>query len=413
MRMLQVASGADPQSSDPCTIGLHGFSRAFAESGHSVHVIYVSETGGPDPGATPYLVEHVPSPSWSRLVHGWLATGISQAVFGLQVAAKLLREDRHAWDAICFHATTPALLGMKVARLRGIPTLLRYQNPLLTQAQGADKGRFDYSALGLPVWAGVCSQIMEFSVLTDATKVAVTSEYARQRITQRFPISPTKVALVPNGVDTEAFKPLPRSSLLMERHGIPDTARVVLCVARISPYKNQMALINAVPAILDEVPDAVFVFVGAEDDPSYLREIRRFVVTNHLEEKVVFTGAVDLSLIPYYHCLADVFVLPSFAEGLPLALLEAMSCGRAIVASSLPQHMEIAEQDDAILLADPGSATAIAKAVTNILQDDSLRLGLQEKARRLAVRAYDWNVVARAMLKACTEAVGHNVRRRD
>ncbi len=413
MRILHVASGADPQSSDPCTIGLHGVSRAFAEFGHSVHVIYTSEAGGPDPGATPYTVERVPSPSWSRLGHGWLATGISQAVFGLQVAAKLLRKDRHAWDVVCFHATTPALLGMKVARLRGIPTLLRYQNPLLTQAPGADRGRFDYSALGLPVWAGISSQIMEFSVLGDATKVAVTSEYARQRITQRFPISPRKVALVPNGVDTEAFKPLPRSSLLMERHGIPLTARVVLCVARIAPYKNQMTLIKAVPAILDEVPDAVFVFVGSEDDLSYSGEIRRFVVTNQLQEKIIFTGAVDLSLVPYYHCLADVFVLPSIAEGLPFALLEAMSCGRAIVASSLPQHLEIAEQDDAILLADPGSAPAIAKAVTSILQDGTLRLRLQEEARRLAVLAYDWNVVARAMLKACTEAVGHNVRRRD
>jgi glycosyltransferase involved in cell wall biosynthesis len=409
MRILQVASGVDPQAGDPCTICMHELSRAFAESGHSVHVIYASETGGQAPGGTPYLVESVPSVSWSRLGDGWLAVGISQALFGLQVAARLLREDRHAWDVICFHATTPALLGMKVARIRGIPTVLRYQNPLLTQAQGADKGRFDYSALGLPAWAGVCSQVMEFSVLSDATKVAVTSEYARQRITQRFPISPTKIALVPNGVDTDAFKPLPRSSPLMERHGIPDTARVVMCVARIAPYKNQMALVTAIPAILEEVPDAVFVLVGAEDDPSYLAEIRRFVTINDLDERVILTGAVDLSLVPHYHCLADVFVLPSLAEGLPLALLEAMSCGRAIVASSLPQHVQVANQDGCLLVADPGSAPAIAEAVVHILQDDALRLRLQERARRLAVLAYDWGVVAETMLEACTEAVGRDI----
>jgi glycosyltransferase involved in cell wall biosynthesis len=406
MRILQIASGVHPRSGDPCTIAMHGLSCALAELGHSVHVICASEAPGQAPVKTPYLIERVPSLSRSRFGGGWLTGGVAQALFGLEVTVKLLRLDRHAWDVICFHATTPAFLALKVARRRGVPTLYRYQNPLLTQAEGANKGRFDYSALGLPIAAGICSQIMESSVLADARKVAVTSEYARQRITQRFGISPTKVALLPNGVDTDVFKPLPRSSELMERYGLLDTAKVVMCVARIAPYKNQMALVKAIPAILDTVPNAVFVFVGAADDPSYLGEIQRFIAMRDLGEKVILTGAIDPSLIPHYHCMADAFVLPSLAEGLPLALLEAMSCGRAIVASSLPQHIEVAEHDDPILLVDPSSELAIAEAVTSILQNASLRVRLQENARRLAVCTYDWNVVAKIMLQICADAGG-------
>jgi len=287
--------------------------------------------------------------------------------------------------------------------------VFRYQNPLLTQAEGAKTGRFDYSGLGLPITAGYCSQLMESSVLTDARKVAVVSEYARQRITQRFGIPPTKVRMVPNGVDTESFKPLPRSSQLLERYQLRETAKVVMCVARIAPYKFQMTLVRAIPSILDAVPNAIFVFVGPIDDPTYFGRIQEFVATHDLDDAVVFTGGVDPRLVPQYHCMVDVFVLPSLAEGMPLVLLEAMSCGRAIVASSLPQHVEVAEQDDSMLLADPGSAPAIAKAVVDILQDDSLRLRLQEKARRLAVLAYDWKVMAQTMLKACTEAGGRDV----
>jgi glycosyltransferase involved in cell wall biosynthesis len=404
MRILQIASGAPLSSGEPSTLAMHGLSCALMGLGHSVRVVQASDGVGPPGGDLTYSTEHLPGAPRPRPGSSWLVSGIWQALFGLAAAAKLSTQNARQWDVICFHATTTALLAIKVARVRGVPTLFRYQNPLLTQVPGANTGRYDYSALGLPRPAGFCSQLMESSVLRDASAVAVLSEYARQRITQRFGTPPTKVCVVPNGVDTTSFRPLPRSPQLLKRHGLRDTDRVVVCMARIAPYKNQMALIRAVPAILDAVPDAVFVFVGPIDDPAYFGRIQDFIVSQDLEGKIVFTGKVDARLVPQYHCLADVFVLPSLAEGMPLVLLEAMSCGRAIVASSLPQHLEVAQRGEPILLADPRSEQAFADAVVEVLTNRSLRQRLQRNARELAVDAYDWKVVAGSMLHAYEKA---------
>jgi glycosyltransferase involved in cell wall biosynthesis len=404
MRILQIASGAPVSSGDPCTLAMHGLSRALVELGHSVQVVHGSDDTSSSASDMPYPVVHIPSLHWPARRRTWLGDGISQALFGLAAVVELLGRDPYAWDVICFHATTPALLPIKMARIRGVATLFRYQNPLLTQAEDAEAGRFDYSALGLPTIAGICSQLMESSVLADANKIAVASQYAQQRITERFALSPTKVSVVRNGVDTRRFHPTPRPFELMQRYGVCDAAKVVMCVARIAPYKNQLALIKAIPGILEEVPATVFFFVGPVSDPAYFATIQDFIAKNALGRRVVFTGAVDPGLVPKYHCLADVFVLPSLAEGMPLVLLEAMSCGRATVASSLPQHMEVAEHGEAMLLVDPRSEQSLAETVAEVLTNDSLRRRLQRTARELALEAYDWKAVAGSMLHACEEA---------
>jgi glycosyltransferase involved in cell wall biosynthesis/ubiquinone/menaquinone biosynthesis C-methylase UbiE len=191
------------------------------------------------------------------------------------------------------------------------------------------------------------------------------------------------VRLVPWGADPAIFRP--RSV----REGPP----VVAALGRLVAKKGFDVLLEAWPAVVADVPDAQLRLGG--DGP--LREaLARLALPS-----VQLTGPVPWDDVPRFLADADVFVLPSRrdsngnVDGLPTVLLEAMSCGTAVVASDIGGVALVVQNGHNGLLTPPGDPVALARALRALLRDPERRTALGAAARRSVEERLNWHAVAR------------------
>jgi phosphatidylinositol alpha-1,6-mannosyltransferase len=128
------------------------------------------------------------------------------------------------------------------------------------------------------------------------------------------------VTIVPNGVDDKLFKPVEKKSL--------EGSLRVLCVARLIKRKGQRYLIEAVKCLIDEDLDIVLELVGTGDEEENYKSLVRDL---EIADQVKFSGYVPRDEIARHYSASDVFVLPSFNEGMSVAALEAMAAGLPLV----------------------------------------------------------------------------------
>jgi glycosyltransferase involved in cell wall biosynthesis len=156
----------------------------------------------------------------------------------------------------------------------------------------------------------------------------------------------------------------------------------IVCVGRLSEQKGHRFLIEAMPAILAEHPDARLLLAG----DGHLRGALQ-ARAEPLGDRVSFLGLRED--VPALIAHADLFVFPSLWEGQGNALLEAMAVGASIVATDIPSTRETVTDGEHALLVPPGDATALAAAVNRLVADPALAARLADAARR---RAQDYDI---------------------
>ncbi|MBB5133375.1 glycosyltransferase involved in cell wall biosynthesis [Thermocatellispora tengchongensis] len=188
-----------------------------------------------------------------------------------------------------------------------------------------------------------------------------------------------RLAVVRNGVDLRRFRPAGEAERAAARRalGVPERARLAVCVGRITRQKGQDRLLAAWAEVRAACPSALLALVGDGDLRDRLRA--RGV------PGVLFPGAAD-DVRPWY-AAADVAVLPSRWEGLPLAALEAMATGRSLVATAIPGLCEVVAADTGATVV-PGDTTGLARALARRLADPALARREGEAAARHA-EGYD------------------------
>jgi len=140
-----------------------------------------------------------------------------------------------------------------------------------------------------------------------------------------------KVHLIPNGVDTQKFNPNLDGSAFRKKLGI-EGCTVVFTVRSHRPVYGLEYLIRAVPAVIKEKKDVAFVIGG--DGP--LRVFHEQLATKlGVKEKIIFTGKIPRSEVPYYYAMSDIVVVPSLQEGFGLIVSEAMACGKPVVGTKV------------------------------------------------------------------------------
>jgi len=301
-------------------------------------------------------------------------------LFGRAVARRLERLlQAERFDVVNFHSQFTGLLGIPVARRLGVRTFFTMHNPLWSDG-GACRSRWARAKF----W-------MERRAEAQADALIYLSEAVKENRRCFFGLDSTRVNVVPLGIGESWFTPVEPSSAIRQKYA-PQGEPLVLHVARIAPYKNQMALVQALPEILREVPGARAVFVGPHDSPRYLNRLEKAAVQAGLQGRVVFAGTVSLEELTQLYGLASVFVLPSLQENCPQSLLEAMAQGRAIVASDIAPLRPIL--DGVALLVPPLDHRALARSVRTLLGAAEFRRQLAERARQRAWECYRWEVVA-------------------
>jgi glycosyltransferase involved in cell wall biosynthesis len=208
--------------------------------------------------------------------------------------------------------------------------------------------------------------------------IAVSEANARYLIEEKR-LPARKITVIHNGCDIERFDPdrLPPSGLRQSLDFGP-LDPVLVVAGRLEPQKGHRVLIDALPAVLHAFPQARVVCVGSG---SLRSELEARVRKLGLDDSLRFVG--HQSDIPGWLALADLTVLPSFYEGLPLVAIESLAAGRPVVATAVDGTPEIVLDGETGLTVPPGDARALAQAICRLLGDPVSR-------DRLARRGREW-----------------------
>jgi colanic acid/amylovoran biosynthesis glycosyltransferase len=175
---------------------------------------------------------------------------------------------------------------------------------------------------------------------------------------------------------------------------------VVLCVARLAAQKGLEVLLSAIKLVADRGIDVQLVLVG--DGPMGAR-LRRRAEQLGVSNRVVMEGAVGQDEMAAYYAGADVFCLPSFAEGVPVVLMEAMASARAVVATRIAGVPELVEDGVSGLLVAPGNADELAAALQRLASSPEEREKMALAGRRKVVGEFDAEKCAAQLAKLFQE----------
>lgn len=214
-----------------------------------------------------------------------------------------------------------------------------------------------------------------------ADRVICISQFARSQLMRiSDPDHWHKMEVCRLGVDPAQFPYQPR--------GVDRGPVRLLCVGRLCPAKAQILIVQACARLRAEGLDFSLTLVG--DGPDRAR-IERAVTALALQDRVELTGALNQIAVREQFARADVFVLASLAEGIPVVLMEAMSSGIPCVSTPVNGIPELIEHERTGLLATPGDLDSLVVQLRRLITDSGLRLRLATAARAKVLADFDLN----------------------
>jgi glycogen(starch) synthase len=392
---IALVAGEDPGWGGIGTYTLE-LARGLVAEGHHVELVLRGwEEDGVEllDGLTVHRVT-VPPPSWRRGTVALLSRAHAAreaAVFSsrvAQVVARLHRGDGlDVVEAPEFHA--PGLAAALRSRARaGTST-----GPVIAARVHAP-GFLTPRLAGEPATADTrLLERLERAAVRSATLVTAPSAAMANEVARRWGADlRRRVQVVPNPIDVDRFAPL----------DVLEDAATLLLVGRVEHNKGQDVAVEALPAILEAVPGTRLVLVGADSElaagGSAQAALRARVAQLGLpEDALVTTGALRRDELRELYARATACLVPSRFEAFGYTCVEAMSCGRPVVASAAGGLAEIVSDGNDGVLVQTGDPEALGQAAIRLLTDPDLRRSLGQAARASVELHFAAPTVARQM----------------
>ena len=231
--------------------------------------------------------------------------------------------------------------------------------------------------------------------------IVAATQHERQLLKQLYRVSPQRVAVIPLGVDLEAFHPRPRAEaraalgLPTQEHG-DGHLHVVLAVGRIEPLKGFDILIRAL-AEMTERDHVRLIIVGGDDRAATeLARLRAVADEVGVSDAVSFVGAVPHERLQTYYSAADVVAVPSFYESFGLVAIEALASGVPVVASRVGGLTSTVADGRTGYLIPWRCPGPFAEKLDLLFENESLRAALGAAAAR-SMQPYSWDAVAASL----------------
>ncbi len=312
-----------------------------------------------------------------RLLNAALARSFGfDGVVNLESRAKLAAYERalvplpdlvHIHTAHAYDFWLGAVMARR-ARRRGIPALLHVH------------GLFD---VVVPTWSRV-KQAGFRRALGVPDKVIVLSEGWQRWFAGQM--DPARIEVLRNPVDVQRFQP--------RRETEPrDVVRLLFVGTNEPVRKGGYDILAAAPAVIASAPQVRFVFVGEDTEHLEASRVRGTPLAPHFE----FTGSKNAQQIAPYFESADMLLLPSYSEGLPIALLEGMAASLPVVACPVNGIPEAMREPENGLFVPPGDAAALARAILTLVGDPARRAQIGVANREHALREFDRSHYARGL----------------
>jgi len=335
---------------------------------HGFDVSAISAPGPWSAGLSAHGIRHIP---WKNATRAWSPRADARAFVEL---LRILERER--FHLVHTHNPKPGILGRVAARVAGVPCIVNTVHGLYTRPDDPPARRLP--VLGAERLAARLSDLELYQSREDLDW------------TRRMGLSsPARSALLGNGTDLSHFHapavPGDRVEALREELGIPEGVPVVGTVGRLVAEKGYRELFAAARTVRAAHPEARFLAVGDRDpakgdailDEELARARADVVITGWRED------VRDLL------ALMDVFVLPSWREGVPRSAIEAAAMARPMVLTNIRGCREVARHGVEGLLVPPRDEAALSGAIRLLLGDPELRVRLGTAARARAVERFD------------------------
>lgn len=201
----------------------------------------------------------------------------------------------------------------------------------------------------------------------------------------------TPVRRIPYGIDTKPFyKNIDQSHLRQELH-LPPTVPIVVTVARLESAKDHTMLLEAADLVCKQIPDCLFLIVGEGSREKYLTALS---TEKQLDNNVFFLG--KRMNIPDILSLANVCVLPSFREGLPIAILEYMAASKPVIATDVGGVAELVHNNENGYLLKAGDVETLSDKLLFLLNNPATAEIMGSKGRKLVEKNFSFSVMFNA-----------------
>ncbi len=229
--------------------------------------------------------------------------------------------------------------------------------------------------------------------LRAADQLIMVSEEMRRQVIDRFRVVPSQVHTITNGVNASIFHPRD-SSAMRQKLGLEESFRVVCYVGRFVATKGLHELLEAFAEMVSRDESLRLVLIG---DGVMRDELKTRLATSSLGRYVLLPGALQPEAIAEWLNASDALCLPSYSEGYPNVVLEALACGRPVVATQVGGIPEIIDRTNGRLV-PPRDSGALQVALAAVLEEHWDQKALAAPWSR------SWDDVAQATLKVCTLA---------
>ena len=227
------------------------------------------------------------------------------------------------------------------------------------------RSRFWTAAHGIDVWEDCPPAVVR--ALQRADHVLAVSEFTKRKMVQGHGVPGEKISVLPNTFDARRFCPGEVDPSVRDEFKLPQAGKLLLSVGRLaepSRMKGFDRVIEAMPRILEAVPEARYVIGGTGPDRARLEGLAREC---GVREQVIFAGFVPDDRLAALYRSCDAFVMPSKKEGFGIVFLEALACGLPVVAGNVDASGEALLRGELGMLVDPDAVGEIAAACVRLL----------------------------------------------
>lgn len=363
-------------------LGRHVYHLAtsLARQGIKVHVVTKDYPGAPEyeesEGVHIYRVVNYPPDITQQ---DWVPWTLQFNVALLEKAVALINDLKnvsviHAHDWLVAHAAA----SLKHA----------YRIPLVATVHATEYGRHQGH---LPGPMNKLIHQIEWWLTFESSRTICCSQYMLEQLTDIFQLPPDKVEIIPNGIDFECFRQEVSVDLYRKKYMEPGD-KLVFFVGRLVYEKGVQTVLEAMPLIMDKVPNVKFVVAGSGP---HLNQLKALTTEFGLDSKVRYVGHVDTDDLCAFYKIADLTVVPSLYEPFGMVVLESMAMGTPTIVADTGGLSEIVVHEETGLKFEPGDPRSLAEAMLRVLEDGSLASRLTADAMAYMGEEYNWDRISR------------------
>jgi glycosyltransferase involved in cell wall biosynthesis len=305
--------------------------------------------------------------------------------------ALILFKKRKEYDLVHFHgASLPLITNILPLKLYGKKVIAKVAAAKLGTEAGSLQGKYFFLGKIL-IW--MLKKVDCFVAISEEIKDGLLNDGFNQAMITR----------IPNFIDQNLFHPSGKESRdqIRKKLGFTD-GKIVTFSGRLVERKGVSVLLEAWRKLIQDCKDVMLIILGDGPLEKKLKNQSRLL---GIEENVKFCGFINN--IDDYLAATDIFVFPSFQEGFPNSVLEAMACGIPVIATRIGGIVDVIKDEENGLLVEPGNAEQLADALKKLISDTEYASTLGKNGLKTVRENYDINVIANKYVEIYRKLAEH------